>query len=59
MTATMYFAINDVRKVHTRQDICCSRVPGKTFHAIALITHKYYEIDAGLKIPAKPVSLKF
>ena len=59
MTGTMYFAINDIRKVCTRQDICYSRVPGKTSCGIALITHRYYEIDAGLKVPAKPVILKF
>lgn len=55
----MCFAINEVRKVCPRQDTCYSRVPGKASCAIALIPHKYYEIDAGLKVPAKPVSRKF
>lgn len=54
-----YFAMNEMRKVHPRQDICHSRVPGKTSCRIALITHKYYEIDAELKVPGKPVILKF
>lgn len=59
ITVVMYLAIDDVRKVCTRQDICQSRGPGKTSCGLVLITHTYYEIGAGLKVPAKPVSLKF
>lgn len=33
--------------------------PWKTSYGIAQIQHKFYEIDAALKVPAKPVILKF